>query len=122
MGLTENKHNIQPDMIKKLKILDWKRLKKATWHNDAMKKGKWYCHLEGAGKGFYGNSIDEFWIGFNEKNNKIDFNFSCWEGMGTYKFDKFYEFTTDTDKYDMEIQSKAIGWLNKMIDSGILGL
>lgn len=51
--LTENKYNIQPNMIKKLKILDWERLKKATWYNNAMKEGKWYCHLEGVGKGFY---------------------------------------------------------------------
>lgn len=42
--------------------------------------------------------------------------------MGTYKFDKFYEFTTYTDKYDMEIQSKTLSWLNKMIDEKILGL
>ena len=66
-----NKYNIKPEDIKKLKVLDWDKLKKKTWYNDAMKKtGEWYCHLEGSnGGGFYGDDEDEFWIGFNKKNN-----------------------------------------------------
>ena len=33
-----NKYNIKPEDIKKLKVLDWDKLKKKTWYNDAMKK------------------------------------------------------------------------------------
>lgn len=121
--LEENKYNLTPKSIKKLKILDWKRLKKITWYNQAMKKtGEWYCHIEGVGSGYYGDSINEFWIGFNKKNNAVDINFSCWEGMGNLKFDKFYEEDENIDKYDIEIQSKALKWINKLIDDGILGV
>lgn len=42
-----NKYNIKPKNIKKLKVLDWDRLKEYTWRNKAMEKtGEWYCHLE----------------------------------------------------------------------------
>ena len=39
-----NKYNIKPKDIKKLKVLDWDKLKKVTWYNAAMKKTcNWYC-------------------------------------------------------------------------------
>lgn len=118
-----NKYNLTPQNIKELKILDWDRLKKKTWYNQAKRKtGEWYCHLESAGKGYCGDGIDEFWIGFNKDNNKIDCHFTCWEGMGRYTFSRFYEMRFIENKYDMEIQVKTIKWLNKMIDEGILGL
>ena len=78
-----NKYNLTPNNIKKLKILDWDRLKKHTWYNKAMKKtGKWWCHLEGCNIDGGYNDMDEFWIGFNETNNKIDCHFSCWGRYG----------------------------------------
>ena len=68
-----NKYNIRPRDIKSLQILDWDRLKKKTWFNSAMKKsGNWWCHLEGCNIGGKYNDEDEFWIGFNERNGKID--------------------------------------------------
>ena len=116
-----NKYNLTPKMIKKLKVLDWERLKKHTWYNEAMKKtGKWWCHLEGCQiKGKY-DDTDEFWIGFDEKNNRIDCNFSCWEGMGEYTFDEFYKETEN--RYDLQVQVNAIKYLNMLIDEGILAL
>ena len=33
-----NKYNIKPEDIKKLKVLDWDKLKKYAWYNEAMKK------------------------------------------------------------------------------------
>lgn len=116
-----NKYNLTPKDIKKLKILDWDRLKKHTWYNTAMKKtGDWWCHLEGCQLiGSY-NDEDEFWIGFNEKNNKIDFHFTCYEGMCGYKFDEFYKETEN--KYDLHVQVNAIKYLNMLIDEGILGV
>ena len=116
-----NKYNLVPKMIKKLKILDWERLKKHTWCNEAMKKtGKWWCHLEGCQlKGKY-DDTNEFWIGFDEKSNHIDYHFSCWEGMGKYTFDEFYK--EIENKYDLQVQVNAIKYLNMLIDEKILAL
>ena len=84
-----NKYNINPKDIRKLKVLDWDNLKKYTCYNEAMKKtGEWYCHSEGSnGGGFYGDNEDEFWIGFNYKNGKVDYHFTSREGMCGYIFD-----------------------------------
>ena len=61
-----NKYNIKPKDIKKLKVLDWDKLKKYTWYNKAMEKtGEWHCHLEGSnGGGFYGDDEMEKLKGF----------------------------------------------------------
>lgn len=118
-----NKYNLRPKDIKKLKILDWRRLKKKTWHNEAMLSGNWWCHLEGChsiGEKF--DDMDEFWIGFNEDNNKIDYHFTSYEGMCGYEFKKFYCSNDIENKWDMWVQVNAIRWLNMMIDEGILGL
>lgn len=122
MKLTENKYNLKSSDIKKLKILDWDRLKGVTWYNQAMaKSGEWYCHLDGSGKDVFGDAEDEFWIGFNKKNDKIDFHFTSYGGMCSFKFKKFYDSKDDLNKWGLEIQSKALEWLNSMIDEGILG-
>ena len=117
-----NKYNLTPKGIKKLKILDWDRLKKATWHNDAKLTGNWWCHLEGCNLSGTYNDEDEFWIGFNEDNDKIDYSFTSWEGMCRYYFDEFYNIHEIENVHDMKVQVNAIRWLNKMIDDGILGL
>ena len=117
-----NKYNLTPKGIKKLKILDWERLKNKTWHNNAMLSGNWWCHLEGSNlKGNYDDE-DEFWIGFNETNNKIDYDFTSYEGMCHYRFNEFYKACDIENKYDMHVQVNAIRWLNEMIDDGILGI
>jgi len=117
-----NKYNLTVKSIKKLKILDWDRLKKKTWHNKAMLTGNWWCHLEGCNLlGDYDDE-DEFWIGFNEDNDKIDCSFSSYGGMCGYEFENFYNFNDIENKYDMNVQANAIKWLNQMIDDGILGV
>ena len=125
-GLTKkypNKYHLTPKSIKKLRILDWNRLKEKTWFNYA-RKGKWWCHLEGCQppKNVVYNDVDEFWIGFDEENNRIDYSFTCAEGMLGYKFDEFYSIDGIENKFDMFVQVNAIKWLNMMIDEGILGL
>lgn len=118
-----NKYNLIPKDIKKLKVLDWDKLKKKTWYNQAKKDtGEWYCHLEGVGEGFYGDSMSDFWIGFDKEHDRIEYHFTCNEGMCNYKITKFYDVNEIEDKYDMGIQVKAIKWLNQMIDDGILGI
>ena len=116
-----NKYNLTPIGIKKLKILDWDRLKKHTWYNTAMEKtGKWWCHLEGCNIGGKYDDMDEFWIGFDEEHNRINYHFTCWEGMGGYNFTEFYKDTEN--KYDLQVQVNAIKYLNMLIDERILGL
>ena len=117
-----NKYNLTPKTIKKLIILDWHRLKKNTWHNKAMLSGNWWCHLEGCNIGGKYDDTDEFWIGFNEDNNKIDCHFSCYEGMCHYRFKEFYKLDEIENVYDMNVQANAIKWLNTLIDKGILGI
>ena len=116
-----NKYNLTPENIKSLKILDWERLKKHTWYNTAMKNsGKWWCHLEGCQLSGKYDDFNEFWIGFNEDNDSIDWHFTTWEGMGCYNFDEFYKDTES--KYDLQVQVNAIRYLNMLIDEGVLGI
>ena len=119
-----NKYNIKPKDIKKLKVLDWDKLKKKTWYNNAMKKtGEWYCHLEGSnGGGFYGDDEDEFWIGFDKKNSKVDYHFTSREGMCGYTFDEFYKTDEIENKWDMNVQVNAMRYLNMLLDERIVEL
>lgn len=117
-----NKYKLTPKSVKKLKILDWDRLKKETWFNKARLSGKWWCHLEGCNLDGKYDDEDEFWIGFNEENDKIDLNFSSYEGMCRYTFNKFYDVSEIENRFDMVVQVNAIRWLNRLIDNGILGV
>ena len=118
-----NKYNLKPKDIKNLKILDWGRLQTRTWLNKAKLSGTWWCHLEGCNKpGTQYDDFDEFWIGFNEDNNKIDYKFYANDGMCGYEFKKFYDGKWIENEYDMQMQANVIRWLNKMIDEGILGI
>lgn len=119
-----NKYNIKPKDIKKLKVLDWEKLKKITRYNDAMNKtGKWYCHLEGSnGGGLYGDDEDEFWIGFNENDGKVRYDFSSREGMCHYIFDEFYKADGIENKWDLNVQINAMRYLNMLLDEGIVDL
>lgn len=127
-GLTDkypNKYHLTPKTIKELRILDWDKLKKVTWHNNAItRKGSWWCHLEGCQypKGVVYNDVNEFWIGFNEDNDKIDYHFSCCDGMCDYVFDEFYSPDSIGSVRDLNVQVNAINWLNTLIDMGVLGL
>lgn len=117
-----NKYNLTIDSIKKLKILDWEALKKATWYNVAMKStGTWYCHIEGCNKpGRRYDDFSEFWIGFREEDNKIDCHFSTYEGMCNYVFDEFYK--EIENEYDLMVQVNTLRFVNKLIDEKVLGL
>ena len=113
-----NKYNLTPKNIKKLKVLDWGKLKKKTWFNKAMSKPCW-CHTEHSCTMMCYDYEDEFWIGFYE-DGKIDFNFSSYEGMCGYKFNKFYDPKEIENKDDLDIQVKFIKYLNELIDDGII--
>lgn len=124
IDLYPNKYNLTPAKLRKLVVKDWVGLKKNTWHNKAMLSGSWWCHLEGSQEPDNTKYCDEdeFWIGFNEVDNKIRFWFSSYEGMCGYEFKKFYDFKEIENKFDLNVQVNAIRWLTKMIDEKILGL
>lgn len=119
-----NKYNLTPKDIKKLKVIDWDKLKKKTWFNEAMylsnNKDVVWCHLEGCEKpGHKPCDYDEFWIGFYE-DGRVKYSFTCFEGMCSYNIEKFYDVNEIENKYDMGVQVNAIRWLNMMIDEGII--
>lgn len=117
-----NKYNLKPNDIRKFRVLDWNKLKKKTWHNDAMKNGNWWCHIEGSdGGGFYGNE-DDFWIGFNEDDGKVRYHFTSGEGMCKYNFPSFYSSRSIENKWDMNVQINAMRFLNMLLDEGIVEL
>lgn len=119
-----NKYNLRPSDINKLKVLDWDRLKEICWYNTAMKKsGDWWCHLEGCNvPNTRYDDFDEFWIGFDEKNNRVRYNFSANEGMCSYKFTEFYSSRSIESKYDMNVQVNAMRFLNMLLDEKIVTL
>lgn len=116
-----NKYGFTPKNIKKVKVLDWGKLKEHTWYNQAMiKTGHWWCHIEGCnleGKPFCDD--DEFWIGFSEEG-RVDCHFTCFEGMCGYNFKEFYKAEEIENKFDMQMQVNAIKFLNMLVDEGII--
>ena len=60
---TPNTYKLTPKNIKKIKVLDWDRLKKMTWYNQALSKPCW-CQLIGCEQFGAKNDEDSFWIGF----------------------------------------------------------
>ena len=120
-----NKYNIKPEDIKKLKVLDWDRLKKHTWYNEGMREaGEWYCCLKGSNGGgvFCDDDEDMFWIGFNKKNGEVDYWFTSYGGMCGYTFDEFYKADEIENKWDMNVQVNAMRYLNMLLDEGIIEL
>lgn len=120
----ENKYHLSPNNIPNLQIADWDRLKEVTWHNVAMRdRGTWYCHLEGCNKeGQHYDDFDEFWIGFREEDDTIEFSFSANDGMCNYNIINFYDEKEIENEYDLRVQENAIKWLNTLIDEGILDI
>ena len=64
--------------------------------------------------------MDEFWIGFNKKNGKVDYHFSSYGGMCGYTFDEFYQADGIENKYDMNVQINAMRYLNLLLDEKIV--
>lgn len=115
LHLEDNKYNLVPNDINNLKVLDWDRLKEYTWNNKAINPSCW-CHTE-VSEG----EVDEFWIGFYSPS-KIEYYFSSCEGMCGYEFDEFYSNESIENKYDLEIQSKCLQYLNTLLDNKVVSL
>ena len=65
---------------------------------------------------------DEFWIGFNENDGKVRYDFSSREGMCHYNFDEFYKADGIENKWDLNVQINAMRYLNMLLDEKIVEL
>ena len=117
-----NKYNWDCKNIKKIKILDWEKLKKFTWYNPAT---NCYCHLEGCNDPrkmndkFKYDDEDEFWIGFYG-DGKVDFHFTSYGGMCGYEFKEFYKLKDMDNNFDLNVQINAIRYLNMLVEEGVI--
>ena len=114
-----NKYNLTPQSIAELKVLDFEKLKrKCCWISSA---NAW-IHREGVGMDLWSyDYIDEFYYKI-QSNGFIEFKLMCDGGMCWYNPPKFYNVDYIENKWDMEIQAKALRWVNGLIDEGILGV
>lgn len=118
-----NKYNLKPKDIQKATILNYDRLQKPPfWRNDVVQA---WCLSDGSGKGFYGDWIDSYWIGFYDKNakshsGKIILQCSSYEDMCNYNFDTFFDYNDIDNEFDLELQEKLLDRINWLIDEGII--
>lgn len=119
----ENKYNLKPKDIQKAIVLDRKRLtQEPFWRNNVVKA---WCLSDGTGKGFYGDWIDSYWIGFYDEKakshaGKIRLSCSSYEDMCSYDFKKFFDPEEIENEVDLELQEKLLERLNWLIDEGIV--
>lgn len=119
----KNKYNLKPKDIEKATIIDCKRLMQPPfWRNDVVSA---WCLSGGAGNGFYGGCMNDYWIGFYDKNaeryaGKIRLTCSAMEGMCNYNFRKFFDYKEIENEVDLELQEKLLNTINWLIDEKII--
>ncbi len=119
----ENKYNLKPKDIQKAIVLDYERLHQPPfWRNNVVQA---WCLSEGVGKGYYGDSIDSYWIGFYDKDaksyaGKIRLSCKAMEDMCHYNFKKFFDYSEIENETDLELQEKLLSRVNWLIDEGII--
>ena len=121
----ENKYNLKPKDIERATILDYERLKQPPfWRNNVVKA---WCLTGGSGKGYYGDCMDSYWIGFYDKNakayaGKIRLDCTAMEDMCTYNFTKFFDYSEIENEVDLELQEKLLDRINWLIDEKIIDI
>ena len=119
----KNKYNLKPKDIQKATILDFERLKQPPfWRNNVVNA---WCLSGGTGKGFYGDAIDSYWIGFYDQDaksyaGKIRLNCTSCEDMCKYDFKKFFDYREIEHEIDLELQEKLLDRINWLIDEKII--
>lgn len=118
----ENKYNLKPGDITKAVVLDYDKLHKSPfWRNDVIKA---WCLTGGSGKGYHGDWIDSFWIGFYDLDvefaGKIRFYCTSYEDMCGYEFKSFFDYSEIENEVDLELQEKLLEKINWMIDEKII--
>ncbi|MBQ7764992.1 hypothetical protein IJ384_06485 [bacterium] len=68
---------------------------------------------------------NEFWIGIYTEDapkykGKFRFSITCFGGMCSYNFNKFFQPNDIEDEYDLIIQEKFLDKINELLDKGIL--
>lgn len=112
----KNKYNLTIKDIKKLKIGDRSKIiEPLFWRNDVISA---WCILERI-------ADNEFWLGIYDDDapaykGKIRIEFTCCDGMCSYKFNKFFKGSDIGSEADFVIQEKALRKINELIDEEIL--
>ena len=123
--IVENKYNLKPKDIEKAVILDYDRLHEPPfWRNNVVQA---WCLSGGSGKGFFGDWIDSYWIGFYDRDaksyaGKIRLSCSAMENMCNYNFKKFFDYTEIENEFDLELQEKLLERINWLIDERIIAI
>lgn len=105
------------DIQKAVLLKPERLLKKPFWRNDVVKA---YCLSGSAG-------YDGYWIGFYDADaptyaGRICLRCHCWDGMGSYKFKKFFDPDEIENADDLHLQEKLLEVLNWLIDEGIVSI
>lgn len=121
--IVENKYNLKPADIEKAVVLDYDRLHKPPfWRNNVIQA---WCLTGGSGKGYFDDYVNEYWIGFYDDDAKeyagrIRFYCTTLEGMCSYNFKNFFDYTEIDNKVDLELQERLLERINWLIDEGII--
>lgn len=125
--LVQNKYNLKPADIRKLKVLDYDRIKiPPFWRNDVIHA---YCLSETTihcpQDDEYG-TYNEYWIGIYDNDapsykGKIRYDVYAYGGMCKYNFRSFFNEKDIEHRDDLEIQEKLLARVNWLIDEHILG-
>lgn len=119
----QNKYNLKPKDICRAVILDEKRIhQKPFWRNNVVSA---WCLSEGVGEGYFGGSIDSYWIGFYDKDaksyaGKIRLDCYAYEDMASYTFKKFFDPAEIENEWDLQLQEKLLKQINWLIDEKII--
>ena len=120
----ENKYNLTPTSITKLKINREKVNATYFWRNNVVQA---WCISGNTGKRLADHEFgtyNSFWLGIydsecKEHANEIDLNFTAYGGMCKYLFDYFYDFSKIQCEIDLEIQEMFLEKINYLIDEGV---
>lgn len=121
-SLEPNRYNLDIKKIKKLKVNrdNWHLLSTPLfWRNDVIKA---WCISESVGPYFDDSS---YWIGIYDIDaptnpGKLKVDFTCHGDMCRYVFNTFYNSRTINNMMDLQIQSKFLSKINKLMDLGVL--
>lgn len=117
-----NKYGLFPKDIKRLRVLDWGKLKEVTWYNTNMLSGSCWCYICGCNSSSEKyDDFSEFWVGFYE-DGRVDYHFSTLGGMCEYAINGFYNIDDIKDRMDIQVQANALRYLNKILDERIVSL
>ena len=118
-----NKYNLSPKNIPLLKVnRDLVNQENGFWRNDAIQG---WCLSGSVGVDKYPVcDATEYWLGVYDKPKKngdvkIKYDFSCYSGMATYKFDKFFDEKDIENRDQYAIQYRFITKMNELIEKGV---